>query len=98
MYQENCREIRSVLSHMAMDIPHYHDLEWRLDVQLAGRALQRRTEPQIVLRLHTKDGGTITCSAVLGSWSERHVLYKNYGLRAKAGGLNIWGERERAPP
>lgn len=42
---------------MAMDLPHYHDLEWRAEVQLASRSLLHRVEPSITLRIHTKDGG-----------------------------------------
>jgi hypothetical protein len=57
LYQENCKEIRAVLSEMSLTIPHYQDLEWRCDVQLASRALQRQAQPSIVLRLHTKQGG-----------------------------------------
>ena len=57
LYQENCKEIRSILSSMSMDLPHYHNLEWRFDVQLASRSLQRQTQPVIMLRLHIKDGG-----------------------------------------
>ena len=57
VYQENCKEIRSILSVMSMDLPHYHDLEWRFDVQLASRSLSRQAQPNILLRIHTKDGG-----------------------------------------
>ena len=57
LYQENCKEIRSILSSMSMDLPHYHNLEWRFDVQLASRSLQRQTQPVVMLRLHIKDGG-----------------------------------------
>lgn len=56
LYQENCKEIRAVLSEMSLNLPHYHDLEWRCDVQLASRALQRQAQPSILLRLHTKQG------------------------------------------
>lgn len=62
LYQENCKEIRSILSSMSMDLPHYHNLEWRFDVQLASRSLQRQTQPVVVLRLHTKDGGVCECA------------------------------------
>ena len=27
-------EIRGILSQMAMDLPHYHNLHWRLDVKV----------------------------------------------------------------
>ena len=57
LYQEHCSEIRSILGQKAMDLPHYHDLEWRLEVQLSSRALSRQVEPAVLLRLHTRDGG-----------------------------------------
>ncbi len=57
LYQENCKEIRAILSEMSMTLPHYQDLEWRFDVQLASRSLQRQAQPSILLRLHTKQGG-----------------------------------------
>ena len=57
LYQENCKEIRAILSEMSMTLPHYQDLEWRFDVQLASRSLQRQAQPSILFRLHTKDGG-----------------------------------------
>ena len=56
-YQENCQEVRAILSHMTMELPHYHNLEWRLDVQLASRSLQQQADPSLTLRLHTKDNG-----------------------------------------
>lgn len=64
LYQENCREIRSILSSMTMDLPHYHNLEWRSEVQLASRSLQRQTQPAILLRLHTKENGKLVIADV----------------------------------
>ncbi|XP_064394217.1 COMM domain-containing protein 2-like [Halichondria panicea] len=60
LYQENYREIRSILSSMAMDLPHYHNLEWRFEVQLASRSLQRQTQPKVLLRIHTKEDDKLT--------------------------------------
>lgn len=57
IYQENCKEIRAVLSEMTLDLPHYQDLEWRCDIQLASRSLQRQAQPSVLLRLHTKQRG-----------------------------------------
>ena len=34
LYLEHRKEIRAILSEMSMDLPHYHNLEWRLDVQV----------------------------------------------------------------
>eukprot|EP00118_Oscarella_pearsei_P005360 m.24579 g.24579 ORF g.24579 m.24579 type:complete len:161 (+) comp28647_c0_seq1:242-724(+) len=55
LYMEHRKEIRAILSEMSMDLPHYHNLEWRLDVQLASRSVRHQTDPSVVLRLHTKD-------------------------------------------
>jgi hypothetical protein len=35
LYLENRKEIRAILGELSMDLPHYHNLEWRLDVQVA---------------------------------------------------------------
>ena len=56
MYLANRKEIRSVLGEMSVKIPHYHDLEWRFDVELASRSLQHQTNPVVIMRLHTKEG------------------------------------------
>lgn len=57
LYLENKHEIRRLLGELSLDLPHYHNLEWRFDVQLASRSLQHQTEPQILLKLHTKKEG-----------------------------------------
>lgn len=55
MYLENRLMIRNVLSDMSMDLPHYYDLEWRLDVQVASRSLRHQITPNIVLKLHLEE-------------------------------------------
>eukprot|EP00057_Strongylocentrotus_purpuratus_P030213 XP_781013.1 PREDICTED: COMM domain-containing protein 2 [Strongylocentrotus purpuratus] len=57
LYTENRAEIRSILGEMAMDLPHYRNLEWRLDVELASRSLRHQTIPTVVMKLHTEDCG-----------------------------------------
>ncbi|XP_028405626.1 COMM domain-containing protein 2-like [Dendronephthya gigantea] len=54
LYLENRNEIRKLLGELSLEQPHYHNLEWRFDVQLASRSLHHQTEPQILLKLHTK--------------------------------------------
>ena len=56
MYLTNRKEIRNILGEMCLGIPHYHDLEWRFDVELASRSLQHQTNPVVIMRLHTKEG------------------------------------------
>uniref|UniRef100_A0A671KY14 COMM domain containing 2 n=1 Tax=Sinocyclocheilus anshuiensis TaxID=1608454 RepID=A0A671KY14_9TELE len=34
LYLENRKEVRQILSKLAPSLPHYHNLEWRLDVQV----------------------------------------------------------------
>lgn len=57
LYAEHRAEIRSILGEMAMDLPHYHNLEWRLDVELASRSLRHQTVPTVLMKLHTEDCG-----------------------------------------
>lgn len=40
-----------------MELPHYKDLEWRLDVRTGSRSLLLQVDPTIVLRLQTKHEG-----------------------------------------
>ncbi|XP_066503769.1 COMM domain-containing protein 2 [Hoplias malabaricus] len=57
LYLENRKEIRQILSELAPSLPHYHNLEWRLDVQLASRALRQQVKPTVSLKLHLERGG-----------------------------------------
>jgi hypothetical protein len=34
MYRENSKDIREMLEKLSGDLPHYHNLDWRLDVQV----------------------------------------------------------------
>ncbi|GFT83735.1 COMM domain-containing protein 2 [Nephila pilipes] len=54
-YMEHNQEIRSLLSSLNMGIPHYKNLEWRLDVQIASRTLRRPLEPSILLKLQLEE-------------------------------------------
>ena len=56
LYLENRKEIRSILSEMSVEVPHYRNLEWRFDVELASRSLHRQTNPVILMKLDTKEG------------------------------------------
>ncbi|XP_023705076.1 COMM domain-containing protein 2 isoform X2 [Cryptotermes secundus] len=57
-YRGKKQEIYDVLSQLTLDQPHYHDLEWRFEVQVASRALQHQVTPLITmnLALETKTG------------------------------------------
>lgn len=56
LYLENRKEIRQVLGKLAPSLPHYHNLEWRLDVQLSSRALRQQLKPSVTLKLVLEDG------------------------------------------
>ncbi|XP_033759370.1 COMM domain-containing protein 2-like isoform X1 [Pecten maximus] len=57
LYLQNRREIRAIMSEMSMELPHYQNLEWRFDVQLASRSLRRQTTPLVTFKLHIEDDG-----------------------------------------
>lgn len=58
LYLENRKEIRHILNQLAPALPHYHNLEWRLDVQLASRTLRQQVKPTVTLKLHLDKAGT----------------------------------------
>uniref|UniRef100_A0A8B9IUT4 COMM domain containing 2 n=1 Tax=Amazona collaria TaxID=241587 RepID=A0A8B9IUT4_9PSIT len=55
LYLENRKEIRSVLGELAPKLPSYHNLEWRLDVQLASRSLRQQIKPAVTIKLHLNE-------------------------------------------
>ncbi|XP_077439971.1 COMM domain-containing protein 2 [Vanacampus margaritifer] len=68
MYQQHRSEIRSILSLVPSSLPAYHNLEWRLDVQLASRSLHQQVAPTLATRLHlthSRGSGTERSSRVL---------------------------------
>ncbi|XP_047640440.1 COMM domain-containing protein 2 isoform X2 [Phacochoerus africanus] len=57
LYLDNRKEIRTILSELAPDLPSYHSLEWRLDVQLASRSLRQQIKPTVTIKLHLNQNG-----------------------------------------
>ncbi|NP_001133867.1 COMM domain-containing protein 2 [Salmo salar] len=57
LYLENRKEIRHILGELTPSLPHYHNLEWRLDVQLASRALRQQVKPTVTMKLHLEESG-----------------------------------------
>ncbi|NWI20280.1 COMD2 protein, partial [Crypturellus soui] len=64
LYLDNRKEIRSVLSELAPRLPSYHNLEWRLDVQLASRSLRQQIKPVVTLKLHLSGNGHQTAQVL----------------------------------
>ncbi|XP_054710904.1 COMM domain-containing protein 2-like [Uloborus diversus] len=54
-YLENRDDIRPLLTSFMVGLPHYHNMEWRIDVQLASRCLRRPTEPTVLMRLQLEN-------------------------------------------
>ena len=54
-YAQHRADIRSVLSELSLPLPHYEDLEWRLDVAVSGRCAHQHTpvQPFYILKLTT---------------------------------------------
>ncbi|XP_012498321.1 PREDICTED: COMM domain-containing protein 2 isoform X2 [Propithecus coquereli] len=62
LYLDNRKEIRTILSELAPDLPSYHSLEWRLDVQLASRSLRQQIKPAVTIKLHLNHNGGLNTS------------------------------------
>ncbi|XP_030910800.1 COMM domain-containing protein 2 isoform X2 [Melopsittacus undulatus] len=60
LYLDNRKEIRNVLGELAPRLPSYHNLEWRLDVQLASRSLRQQIKPAVTVKLHLNENGDET--------------------------------------
>nr|XP_023476862.1 COMM domain-containing protein 2 isoform X3 [Equus caballus] len=60
LYLDNRKEIRTILSELAPDLPSYHSLEWRLDVQLASRSLRQQIKPSVTIKLRLNQNGAHT--------------------------------------
>ncbi|XP_062306270.1 COMM domain-containing protein 2 isoform X1 [Osmerus eperlanus] len=65
LYLEHRKEIRSILNQLSPSLPHYDNLEWRLDVQLASRALRQQVKPVVTLKLHLEDNEGVKRARVL---------------------------------
>lgn len=60
-HAEHAKQIRLVLNELTFDVPHFVDLQWRLDVLLASRALRNQAKPLFLLKLDTRtDHGIIS--------------------------------------
>jgi hypothetical protein len=65
-YLGSGKDVRAQLSESSLQLPHYVNLDWRLDVQLGSRALRQQFEPTLMLELETQkpstanfDGGSV---------------------------------------
>ncbi|XP_051259364.1 COMM domain-containing protein 2 [Dicentrarchus labrax] len=56
IYLQHHSQIRSILSQLPPSLPAYHNLEWRLDVQLASRSVRQQINPMVTMRLLLKRG------------------------------------------
>lgn len=54
-YDAHVKVIREQLAAVSMRLPHYADLDWRLDVEISSRCLRKKIEPTYLLELFTVD-------------------------------------------
>lgn len=60
VYEQQQRDMRRLLGSLSLELPHYHDLHWRADVQLASRSLYNQIEPVLLLQLQCMQYGKKT--------------------------------------
>jgi len=53
LYLANRQTIRTLQKQLSFDLPHYVNMDWRLDVQLASRCARGQLNPIFLLRLDT---------------------------------------------
>jgi len=86
-YVDHRADIRRVLTDMSLTLPHYKDLEYRLDVQVASRSLRHQVEPLVTLKLHTVDSSQRERVEVLQT-DPTSLLYLTRTLEAALQELN----------
>ncbi|KAF7203786.1 COMM domain-containing protein 2 [Nothobranchius furzeri] len=60
LYQQHHSQIRSILNQLVHSQPAYHNLEWRLDVQLASRSVRQQVVPTVTTRLQLTSGSELS--------------------------------------
>ncbi|XP_070688708.1 COMM domain-containing protein 2 [Pempheris klunzingeri] len=68
LYLQHHSQIRSTLGQLPPNLPAYHNLEWRLDVQLASRSVRQQVRPMLMMRLlltRERDSGSERSSRAL---------------------------------
>eukprot|EP01116_Phalansterium_solitarium_P019168 TRINITY_DN5274_c2_g1_i1.p1 TRINITY_DN5274_c2_g1~~TRINITY_DN5274_c2_g1_i1.p1 ORF type:complete len:234 (+),score=53.67 TRINITY_DN5274_c2_g1_i1:102-704(+) len=68
LYLEHRSEIRQIQKELSFDMAHYSNLDWRLDVQVASRALRSQLNAMFVLKLDTLENGE----------TQSHMLQSDY--------------------
>lgn len=68
-YLGNKVEIRSLLHDISMDLPHYNNLEWRLDFQLSSRTSRSLLNPIFLLELETVDKSKTHTEILQADWA-----------------------------
>lgn len=46
-------EVREILKRVSFDLPHYQDVEWRLDVELGSRCIRNTVAPFYLVKVRT---------------------------------------------
>jgi len=57
LYLEQKETIRSIQKELTFDLPHFVNVDWRLDVQVASRTLRSQLTPVFTLRFDTEENG-----------------------------------------
>jgi len=68
VYLNNKVEIRNLLSDLSVELPHYKNLEWRLDIQLSSRTNRNLLNPIFLLQLETIDNTQSQTQVLQADW------------------------------
>jgi len=51
---DNQEEIRKILGELSLELPHYSNMHWRLDVQVGSKSLRNTVEATYLMRIDTE--------------------------------------------
>lgn len=66
-YKMKLASLRSYISNTQMKIQQYHNLDWRLNLQLATRCARHNIKPSFLLELETEDADGNPCVQMMES-------------------------------
>jgi len=69
-YVSKRKDLSEILAKLTVDEPHYHDLNWRFEVQVASRSLLHQVTPLFTMDLVLKEQNEATGNEP----SEKHIL------------------------
>ena len=78
------QEIRKILSELSLELPHYTNMHWRLDVQVGSKSLRNTVEPTYLMRIDTESTNGPTSHHIEADFANLQHLHEELERALKA--------------